>query len=356
MSYIECPPGQAGKPSWSEPAPAQAGRIGVLLVNLGTPDGTGYWAIRRYLSEFLSDRRVIEASPLWWQPLLQGVILSRRPFRTGAAYREIWNREKDESPLRSFTRAQAENLRALWPEESTGVVVDWAMRYGQPSVAERLQGLVDQGCGRVLLVPLYPQYSATTTATVNDAAFRALMRMRRQPAIRTLPSFPDHPAYIRAMAERIRASLQQLGWEPELLIGSFHGLPRRYVEAGDPYMRECKRTMVALRQELGLDAERFPMTFQSRFGREPWLEPYTDDYVASLPARGIRRIAVVAPGFLSDCVETLEELGSELREEFLGVGGTRFHLLPCLNDSAGATSFLATLVQEELAGWSSPHG
>lgn len=349
MSYIDRPPGHGGHQPWSTPARTE--RIGVLLVNLGTPDGTGYWAIRRYLSEFLSDRRVIEASPLWWQPLLQGVILSRRPFRTGAAYREIWNRDKDESPLRSFTRAQADNLRALWPEDRTGVVVDWAMRYGRPSVAERLQGLVDQGCGRVLLVPLYPQYSATTTATVNDAAFRALMRMRRQPAIRTVPSFPDHPAYIRAMADRIRASLLELGWEPELLIGSFHGLPRRYVEAGDPYPRECERTMVALRRELGLSAAQCPMTFQSRFGREPWLEPYTDEYVAGLAARGVKRIAVVAPGFLSDCVETLEELGSELREEFLGAGGTHFQLLPCLNDGAGATMLLDTLLREELSGW-----
>lgn len=351
MSYIERPPGQAGKPNWSAPAPAQAERIGALLVNLGTPDGTGYWAIRRYLSEFLSDRRVIEANPLWWQPLLQGAILSRRPSRTGAAYREIWNRVQDESPLRTFTRAQAENLRALWPEESTGVVVDWAMRYGRPSIAERLQGLVERGCGRVLLVPLYPQYSATTTATVNDAAFRALMRMRRQPAIRTLPSFPEHSAYIHAMADRIRGSLLELGWEPELLIGSFHGLPRRYVEAGDPYPSECERSMAALRRELGLDAELFPMTFQSRFGREPWLEPYTDEYVSRLPARGIRRIAVVAPGFLSDCVETLEELGSELRQAFLDAGGTHFHLLPCLNDGGGATMLLDTLLREELAGW-----
>jgi ferrochelatase len=351
MTYIGHPPGHGGKRSWPAPGPQRTERVGVLLVNLGTPDGTGYWAIRRYLSEFLSDRRVIEASPLWWQPLLQGVILSRRPFRTGAAYREIWNREKDESPLRSFTRAQAQNLRAMWPQERTGVMVDWAMRYGRPSVAERLQGLVDQGCGRVLLVPLYPQYSATTTATVNDAAFRALMLMRRQPAIRTVPSFPDHPAYIQAMADRVQASLLELDWEPELLIGSFHGLPRRYVEAGDPYPQECERTMVALRRELGLNAAQFPMTFQSRFGREPWLEPYTDEYVAGLAARGIRRIAVVAPGFLSDCVETLEELGSELREEFLGAGGTHFHLLPCLNDGAGATMLLDTLLREELAGW-----
>jgi ferrochelatase len=330
-------------------------RIGVLLVNLGTPDGTGYWAIRRYLSEFLSDRRVIDASPLWWQPLLQGVILARRPFKTGAAYREIWNREKDESPLRSFTRAQADNLRALWPEAETGVVVDWAMRYGRPSVAERLQALADQGCGRILLVPLYPQYSATTTGTVNDAAFQALMRMRRQPALRTAPSFPKHPAYIQAMAERIRASLSELDWQPQLLIGSFHSLPRRYVEAGDPYALECESSMVALRRELWLTTRQFPMTFQSRFGREPWLEPYTDVSVAGLAAKGIKRIALVAPGFLSDCVETLEELGGELREQFLRQGGEKFHVIPCLNDSAGATTLLDTILREELAGWLGTH-
>ncbi|MDJ0389138.1 ferrochelatase [Roseomonas sp. E05] len=329
-------------------------RTGVLLVNLGTPDATGYWAIRRYLSEFLSDRRVIEASPLWWQPLLQGVILATRPFRTGAAYRQIWRRETDESPLRFFTRAQAENLRARWPEAETGVVIDWAMRYGRPSIAERLHVLAGQGCDRILLLPLYPQYSATTMATVNDAAFRALMQMRRQPAIRTMPSFPDHPLYIRALATRIRASLADLDWQPELLLGSFHGLPRRYVQAGDPYPAECGRTMAALRREMGLTARQFPLTYQSRFGRERWLEPYTDQRVAALAARGVKRLAVVAPGFLSDCVETLEELGGELREIFLHAGGTHFHLVPCLNDGPGTTMLLDALLREELAGWASP--
>ncbi|MFH5926524.1 ferrochelatase [Roseomonas xinghualingensis] len=332
--------------------PRSQERIGVLLVNLGTPEGTGYWDIRRYLSEFLSDRRVIENNPLWWQPLLQGVILSRRPFRTGAAYREIWNREGNESPLRTYTRAQAENLRARWPEQETGVVIDWAMRYGRPAIAERLEALVDQGCGRILILPLYPQYSATTTATVNDAAFRALMRMRRQPAIRTVPSFPDHPIYIRTMVDRIRSSLSELDWQPEVIVGSFHGLPQRYVDAGDPYARECERTMLGLRRELGLAPRQFPMTFQSRFGSEPWLQPYTDEHVAALAGMGVKRIAVVAPGFLADCVETLEELGGELRERFIGASGEKFHLVPCLNDTQGMTILLDQLLREELAGWS----
>ncbi|MBO1076291.1 ferrochelatase [Roseomonas marmotae] len=350
MSRVNRESERPAERNWSAPQRKEQ-RIGVLLVNLGTPDGTGYRAIRRYLSEFLSDRRVIESNPLWWQPLLQGVILTRRPFRTGAAYREIWNREEDESPLRTYTRAQSENLSTLWPEAETGVVVDWAMRYGRPSIAERMQALADRGCDRILVVPLYPQYSATTTATVNDAAFRALMRMRRQPAIRTVPSFPDHLAYIRAMAGQIRDSLSGLGWRPDLLIGSFHGLPRRYVEAGDPYPRECERSMAALRRELGLTEPDFRMTFQSRFGSEPWLEPYTDEYVTALAQQGVEGIAVVAPGFLSDCVETLEELGSQLREQFLKAGGKHFHLIPCLNDSAGITNLLDQILREELAGW-----
>lgn len=350
MSHIDRNRAQPGRMVGTSATSRDSERIGVLLVNLGTPDGTGYWAIRRYLSEFLSDRRVIEENPLWWQPLLQGVILATRPFRTGAAYRKIWRAETDESPLRFFTRIQAEKLRARWPEE-TGVVIDWAMRYGQPSIADRVQALTDQGCGRILLLPLYPQYSAATTATVNDAAFRALMRMRHQPAIRVAPSFPDHPLYIRAVADGIRNSLASLDWEPELIIGSFHGLLRRYVQAGDPYPTECGRTMAALRRELDVPAPRFPLAYQSRFGSERWLEPYTDVRAAELAAMGVRRLAVVAPGFLSDCVETLVELGVELRESFLRLGGTHFHLVPCLNDGEGAIALLDAMLRGELAGW-----
>jgi len=325
-------------------------KSGVLLVNLGTPEGPDYWSVRCYLSEFLSDPRVIEINPLWWQPLLQAVILTSRPFRTGAAYRRIWCRDSNESPLRRYTRMQSAELASQW-EGERGVLVAWAMRYGRPSIAQRLEYLAAEGCDRILVVPLYPQYSAATTATVNDAVFRALMHMRHQPAIRTVPSFPDHPLYISGVANRVRATLGSLYWEPDLLVGSFHGLPQRYVSAGDPYPAECEQTMIALRQELGLPPERFPMTFQSRFGREPWLMPYTDEYVAALPAQGVKRIAVMAPGFIADCIETLDELGSELRESFLAQGGEHFCLIPCLNDSPEATRLLSALVVEELAGW-----
>ncbi|CAH2599923.1 Ferrochelatase [Rhodovastum atsumiense] len=350
MSHLTRQTLRPALPSWSSRFARANGRIGVLLVNLGTPDAPGYRAVRRYLSEFLSDRRVIEAHPLLWQPLLQGMILATRPFRTGAAYRAIWRNDTDESPLRSFTRAQATQLAVRWPA-SSGIVVDWAMRYGRPSIAERLETLTAQGCDRILVVPLYPQYSATTTASVNDAVFRALMRMRRQPAVRTTPSFPDHPLYVAAVAERIRTTLGRLDWTPELLIGSFHGLPRRYVQAGDPYPAECGRTMAALRRDLGLSPRQFPMTFQSRFGRDRWLEPATEARVATLAARGVKRLAVVAPGFLADCVETLEELGCGLRETFLRAGGERFCLVPCLNDEAGITALLDDILRNGIAGW-----
>lgn len=327
----------------------EAGRVGVLLVNLGTPDSTGYWDLRRYLSEFLSDRRVIELNPWFWQPLLQGVILTTRPFRSGAAYRRIWNREKNESPLRTYTRAQADLLRQDLPPD--GPVVDWAMRYGRPSIAERLDALQTEGCDRVLVVPLYPQYSATTTATVNDAVFQALMRMRWQPAIRIAPSFPDHPLYIAALAESVRQSLSGLDQPPQRIIASFHGVPQRYAEAGDPYPRECERTLQALRRALNLSEREMGMTFQSRFGREPWLQPYTDETVTALPSQGIRRVAVITPGFIADCIETLDEIGHELREEFMEAGGESFTLIPCLNDGPGAIRLLRDILQRELAGW-----
>ena len=343
-------------PVSSGPEPAK-GRVGVLLVNLGTPDGTDYWPMRRYLSQFLSDRRVIEVNPLLWQPLLQGVILAVRPRRSGENYRRIWRAAEDESPLRTFTRAQAEMLREhLASPGGTGhgmgeVAVDWAMRYGRPSVDERMRALMAEGCDRVLVLPLYPQYSATTTATVADDAFRALMRMRRQPALRIAPSFPDHPAYIRALADSVRQALAGLERPPQMLLASFHGLPRAYVEKGDPYLAECERTMLALRRELGLSEAEFPLVFQSRFGREPWLEPYTDDVLSGLPGRGIRRVAMITPGFLSDCVETLDEIGRESRHVFMEAGGEDYTVIPCLNDSPGAVALLEALLREELAGW-----
>lgn len=333
-------------------ASSSAPGIGVLLVNLGTPESTGYRDMRRYLSEFLSDRRVIENNPLLWQPLLQGVILTTRPFRSGAAYRRIWNTARDESPLRTHTRAQAALLQsALLRDCERAPVIDWAMRYGRPSIAERLSALRDLGCDRILVVPLYPQYSATTTATVNDDVFRALMRMRHQPALRIAPSFPDHPLYIAALAESLRGALSGLPRQPERILASFHGLPERYVAAGDPYRVECERTMTALRAALGLSEAEMPLTFQSRFGREPWLQPYTAETVVGMAREGLRHLAVITPGFLSDCIETLDEIGHELRDEFLAAGGESLTLIPCLNDGPGAIRLLAAIVARETSGW-----
>lgn len=322
---------------------------GLLLINLGTPDGTDYHSVRRYLSEFLSDRRVIEANPLIWRPILEGVILSLRPQKSGTAYRRIWNQEFDESPLRTFTRAQAVKLAPRF--EGDGVCVAWAMRYGKPTVAAGIEELTDRGCDRIVILPLYPQYSAATTATANDQAFRALMDMRKQPAIRTVPSFPDHPLYIKALAASVRRALGGLDWKPDMLVGSFHGLPRKYVEAGDPYPLECERTMQALRAALGLSAELSPLTYQSRFGPAKWLEPYTAPTVVKLAEEGIHRIALVMPAFMADCIETLDEIGNELREEFMEAGGEKFFAIPCINDDDAAVDALEALARNELAGW-----
>ncbi|RBM06388.1 ferrochelatase [Novacetimonas cocois] len=330
-------------------APIQTSRVGVLLSNLGTPDGTGYSAIRRYLGEFLSDRRIIEANPLVWKPILNGVVLTFRPRKTGAAYQRIWRTDRDESPLRTYTREQADGLAArLAPE---GVAVAWGMRYGTPSVADALHDLIRQGCDRILLAPLYPQYSATTTATANDQVFRALMRLRNQPATRTLPPFPDHPAYIAALAACMREHLATLGTPPQKIVASFHGLPREYVEKGDHYPLDCERTIAALRRATGHDADTMPLTYQSRFGPAKWLEPYTAPYIEALPAQGITRIAVIMPGFVSDCIETLDEIGNEVRDGFLKAGGEELTLIPCLNDAPVAIDMLETLVRNELRGW-----
>ena len=325
---------------------------GLLLINLGTPDGTDYRSVRRYLSEFLSDRRVIEANPLIWRPILEAVVLSLRPQKSGAAYRRIWNQARDESPLRTFTRAQAEKLASRFAAD--GVPVAWGMRYGTPSVAAAIESLMDQGCGRIVILPLYPQYSATTTATANDQAFRALMRLRLQPAVRTVPSFPDHPLYVRALAASVRRTLGRLDWKPDVLVGSFHGLPKSYVEQGDPYPQECERTMRGLRAELGISEALSPMTFQSRFGLAKWLEPYTAPSVVEMARSGIRRVALVMPAFLVDCIETLDEIGNELREEFLHAGGEKFVAIPCLNDDEMAIDLLEALSRAELSGWMRP--
>ncbi|TCS31075.1 ferrochelatase [Acetobacter aceti NBRC 14818] len=330
-------------------APMGRGRIGVLLTNLGTPDDTNFGAVRRYLSEFLSDQRVIEANPAIWQPILQGVVLTVRPGRSGKAYKRIWNEEKNESPLRTYTREQAELLAARF--QTDDVRVGWGMRYGSPSVGEAVTELMREGCDRILFMPLYPQYSATTTATANDQLFRFLMTVRRQPAIRTLPAFADDPVYIKALAETLQLALSGLSEKPQMIVTSFHGLPNEYVAKGDPYREDCERTVVALRAAMGLSDEDMPLTFQSRFGPAKWLEPYTTPFVAALPAKGITRVAVITPGFMADCIETLDELGNELRDEFMAAGGKELTLVPCLNACPQAIDLLEHLARSELSGW-----
>jgi len=328
------------------------GRIGVLLMNLGTPEGTGYWPMRAYLKEFLSDRRVIE-EPRWkWWPILNLIILSTRPGRKGKDYASIWNNERNEGPLKTITRSQTEQLaERLKPLSGERVVFDWAMRYGFPDVKSRLKALLDQGCDRILLVPLYPQYAAPTSATACDQAFRALMQMRWQPSVRVAPPYHDDPVYIGALARSMRASLAKLDFEPEVILCSFHGMPKEYLLKGDPYYCQCAKTWRLLRAELGLTEAQFPLTFQSRFGPDEWLQPYTDETVKALAQAGKKSMAIVAPGFSADCLETLEELDGENREIFLHNGGEKFAYLPCLNDSREGIDVIAEVVQRELMGW-----
>lgn len=323
----------------------------MLLVNLGTPDATDYWSMRRYLKEFLSDRRVIETPRLVWWPILNLIVLTKRPKSSGEAYDLIWNREKDESPLRTITRSQAELLGARLADLGESMIVDWAMRYGNPSIASVLDRMTQAGCERILIYPLYPQYSAATTATVNDKAFEALTKMRWQPAVRTVPAYHDDPAYIDALAASMLKHLETLPFEPEVVIASYHGLPKSYFEKGDPYHCHCAKTTRLLRQRLGWDDKRLMMTFQSRFGREEWLQPYTDETVKRLAREGIRRLAVVTPGFVADCVETLEEIAGQNREFFEHEGGEHFAAIPCLNDSDEGMDVIETVVRRELAGW-----
>lgn len=317
-------------------------RIGVLLINLGTPDEASPKAVKRYLAEFLSDRRVVEIPPLAWQPILRGIILTTRPKKSAHAYQQVWTDAG--SPLAAVTRAQAEALKDAWP----GVTVDWAMRYGSPAIGDQLEAMKAVGCERILIAPLYPQYCAATTATANDKAFEALAAMRWQPAIRTLPPYHDDPAYIDALAQSVRASLAALDFEPEALMASFHGMPARTLELGDPYHCHCQKTARLLGEALGRE---LIVSFQSRFGRAKWLEPATDTTLAALPGQGIKRIAIIAPGFSADCLETLEELAIRGRDTFLTAGGDRFAYLSCLNDSAPGLTMLRDILSRELAGW-----
>lgn len=329
---------------------ARHGRIGVLLLNLGTPDGTDYWSMRRYLKEFLSDKRVIEV-PRWkWWPILNLIILTVRPGRKGKDYATIWNNERNEGPLKTITRSQAEKLAQRFAGESR-IEIDWAMRYANPTTESRIRALAEKGCDRILLVPLYPQYAAATTATACDQAFRALMEMRWQPAVRVAPSYHDDLAYIEALAAAMRRDLAALDFEPEVIIATFHGMPQAYLEKGDPYHCQCQKTSRLLRERLGWPADKWLTTFQSRFGNDPWLQPYTDETVKRLAADGVKRLVLVAPGFSADCLETLEELDGENRHYFEQGGGEKFAYLPALNDRDEGIDVIEAVVRRELQGW-----
>ncbi|MGD9784482.1 MAG: ferrochelatase [Hyphomicrobiaceae bacterium] len=336
---------------WPADHPAVAiGRIGVLLLNLGTPDATSYWPMRRYLKQFLSDERVIE-EPRWkWWPILNLIILTTRPSRKGRDYETIWNKERNEGPLKTITRSQAEQL-TMRLNADPRIVVDWAMRYANPSTESRIRWLREQGCDRILLVPLYPQYAAATTATACDEAFRALMKMRWQPYVRVAPAYFDEPAYIEAIARSIEKNLLQLDFEPERIIATFHGMPEKYLHQGDPYHCQCQKTSRLVREWLGIAPERWLTTFQSRFGNDVWLQPYTDFTVERLAKEGVKRLALVAPGFSADCLETLEELDGENREIFMHNGGEKFAYLPALNDSSEGIDVIEAVVRRELSGW-----
>ncbi|MCA0979225.1 ferrochelatase [Qipengyuania flava] len=324
----------------------RSGGVGVLVVNLGTPDAPEAGPVKRYLAEFLSDRRVVEIPPIAWQPILRGIILNTRPKKSAHAYAQVWTEEG--SPLAVITRQQAEAMQARLGE---GVTVDWAMRYGTPSIPDRLQALMDAGCERILLAPLYPQYSGATTATVVDKAADKLREMRWQPSLRTLPPYHDDPAYIDALAADLTRQLDGLEFVPEVLLLSFHGMPERTLHLGDPYHCHCQKTSRLLQDRLAERGMRIRTTFQSRFGRAKWLEPATDTVIAEEAGKGTKRMAIAAPGFSADCLETLEELAMQGRDQFLEAGGEQFAALSCLNTSEAGVVMLETLLRRELAGW-----
>ena len=318
-------------------------RVGVLLINLGTPDAADTRAVRRYLAEFLSDRRVVELPRIAWQPILRGVVLTTRPRKSAHAYQQVWR--EDGSPLAAITRAQSHALQGAFGD---GVTVDWAMRYGRPAIGERLQAMKDAGCERILLAPLYPQYCAATTATANDKAFAHLAQQRWQPAIRTLPPYHDDPAYIEALRVTVEAEIAALPFVPDAVVASFHGMPRRTLQLGDPYHCHCQKTARLLSAALGRE---LVVAFQSRFGPAKWLGPATDETLVRLAGEGARKVAILAPGFSADCLETLEELSIRGRESFEAAGGTDFAYLPCLNDTPAGVAMLKTLLARELEGW-----
>ncbi len=331
-------------------------KIGILVANLGTPDATDYWSMRRYLSEFLSDRRVVDYSPWLWQPLLQLIILSRRPFSSGEAYRSIWNTEADESPLLTITKQQISKIKERVEKTyGTEVVVDFCMRYGNPSTKSKVQQMVDAGCQKILFLPLYPHYAGATSATACDAFFDALKTQKWQPIARVAEPYFENPKYIDALAQSIERAYAKLDVKPDILVCSYHGLPQRYLLEGDPYHCQCVKTTRLLKERLGWDDTEITSTFQSKFGPEEWLQPYTVEEVARLAENGKKNIAVCAPAFASDCIETLEEINEEIKESFEEAGGDVFTYIPCLNDDDAHIDALMDVVETNLSGWAAPY-
>ncbi|MCR9149691.1 MAG: ferrochelatase [Rhodobacteraceae bacterium] len=332
--------------------PVPRAKIGILIANLGTPDATDYWSMRRYLNEFLSDKRVIDY-PAWkWQPLLQLIILSKRPFTSGANYKSIWNEEADESPLMTITKQQVAKIRAeaaaRWGD---GVMVDFCMRYGNPSTESVVRRMTAAGCERILFFPLYPQSAGATSATACDQFFRALMKEKFQPAARTVPAYFEHPLFIEALAQSVERAYAKLERKPDVLVASYHGMPKRYLLEGDPYHCQCQKTSRLLRERLGWDKGAIDTTFQSVFGSEEWLRPYTVEHVADLAKAGKKNIAVISPAFSADCIETLEEINGEIAEAFEEAGGESFTYIPCLNDDDAHVTALMAIIEQNLAGW-----
>ena len=327
-------------------------KIGILLANLGTPDNYDYWSMRRYLNEFLSDRRVIDY-PAWkWQPLLQLIILTKRPFTSGANYKSIWNHDKGESPLMTITKDQTAKLATVMQEKyGENVMVDFCMRYGNPSTKSKVRAMVEAGCRKILFFPLYPQQAGATSATANDQFFRALMDEKWQPAVRTVPAYFEHPKFIDALAQSVERAYAALEEKPDMLVCSYHGMPKRYLLEGDPYHCQCQKNTRLLKERLGWDDTQICTTFQSVFGREEWLRPYTVEHVAELAKQGKKRIAVIAPAFSADCIETLEEINEEIAESFEHAGGEQFTYIPCLNDDDAHIEALSAVIETEISGW-----
>ena len=335
-------------PTPSDHPPVPKNGLGVILINLGTPDALDYWSMRRYLGEFLSDKRVIELPKFFWQLILQGPILTFRPKKSAAAYRQIWNNELNESPLRTITREQTESLQERFGE---AVRVEFAMRYGNPSIPSVIDQMFADGCWKIVCVPLYPQYAASTTGSVVDKIGDTLRAMRWQPTIRVSPPFYDDPKYIEVLAKSVKQQIEVLDEEPDVLVASFHGVPKEYLMKGDPYHCQCQKTGRLLQEALEWPAAQFRVAFQSRFGPKEWLKPYADELIEDLGHQGVKRVAVVSPAFFSDCVETLEEIAIGLNETFQEAGGDQLVALDCLNASDEGMTILEYIVRRELRGW-----